>query len=407
MAFSTAVKGAGTGGKRKFDAHTWSIWANNLSKQGKHEEALSMLENAIDKNRMGTDQYLVLYNSAIDICGHVGKFGRAWKIFNDMKKRSIKPSERGTVSLLNSLAESISRRIQSEKIDEEAIWQQVLKIIGSETKEFSPYILNGLMKVCSRLESREKFEKIFPLTKPPQAADAISFTTALNFTARHGSYEDCLVLLNEMYERDLVPVENDITAILLSIRVEIMARKGKWSEEFKSLQLDRCQDVMALIDPTMIPSKKFTSVLLEVFMKLHSWKDAVKYINSRLIPLLEDSKSLKALDTHFDPYVFSLILTCLAHTGEAKETFSFFELLIAKKHHVRAEDIDALLLACKFGNLPRRADAFFRAHFYKKHGSLIPTKFTHDRLMSSLGDHKQLVDEHKEWFKQNHPDLIR
>lgn len=69
---------------KKFDAHTYSIWATEMSRRGKPEEALRMLENVLQERKVPRDNFTVMYNTAIDICGHHGKFNRAWKLFNDV-----------------------------------------------------------------------------------------------------------------------------------------------------------------------------------------------------------------------------------------------------------------------------------------------------------------------------------
>lgn len=74
--------------KRPFDAYTWSIWAKNMSERGKTDEAVSMLENVIAQKKLGGGTEAgprVLFNTAIDACGHAGKFNRAWSLFNDVR----------------------------------------------------------------------------------------------------------------------------------------------------------------------------------------------------------------------------------------------------------------------------------------------------------------------------------
>lgn len=78
---SKPIEGAGT---RKFDAHTWSIWAQQMATRGNIEDAVRMLENAVADRKVGHEQAQVLLNTAINICGHDGKFNRAWGIYNDV-----------------------------------------------------------------------------------------------------------------------------------------------------------------------------------------------------------------------------------------------------------------------------------------------------------------------------------
>lgn len=89
------------GGKkqtRRFDAHTYSIWAKEMAKRGKPDEAISLLENVIVKKKGNPRMVVeegkvirdprpsnVIFNTAIDVCGHAGKFNKAWTIFNDVK----------------------------------------------------------------------------------------------------------------------------------------------------------------------------------------------------------------------------------------------------------------------------------------------------------------------------------
>ena len=69
---------------RRFDSHTWSIWAQQMAKRGNVEDAVRMLENAVAERKIPSDQAQVLFNTAINICGHEGKYNRAWGLFNDV-----------------------------------------------------------------------------------------------------------------------------------------------------------------------------------------------------------------------------------------------------------------------------------------------------------------------------------
>lgn len=80
----TASKPAEGPTGRKFDAHTWSIWAQQMAARGNIEDAVRMLENAVADRKVGHEQAQVLLNTAINICGHDGKFNRAWGIYNDV-----------------------------------------------------------------------------------------------------------------------------------------------------------------------------------------------------------------------------------------------------------------------------------------------------------------------------------
>lgn len=71
-------------GSKRFDAHTWSIWAQQLAKKKNPEEALRMLENVVSDKKVPMSQQLPVFNTALDICGHHGKFNHAWNLFNDV-----------------------------------------------------------------------------------------------------------------------------------------------------------------------------------------------------------------------------------------------------------------------------------------------------------------------------------
>lgn len=69
---------------KRFDAHTWSIWAQQLSKRSSAEDALRMLDNVIVDKKVPIAQQLPIFNTALDICGHNGKFNHAWALYNDV-----------------------------------------------------------------------------------------------------------------------------------------------------------------------------------------------------------------------------------------------------------------------------------------------------------------------------------
>lgn len=428
---------------RRFDAHTYSIWAREMARRGKPEEAISLLENVIAKKRLNkpvaadaapdgktvrdpTPAKVAIFNTAIDVCGHAGKFGRAWSLYNDMKKRGLRPEERTVASMLNALAESIERRPESQ-VDSNRIWEKALQLsnaVGEEGR--STFLLNGLLKVASRLEEIERMRTIFPIKQIPAEADEISFTLALNLLARFGRVDEAAAYFAALETKmGSVLSWRPVAAMLTLIRRDVMKEDGKlaskeWRDGQAALAMgylgklnhggESSTDSSYTTQPIVI-----STLLLEICTKLHAWPAALSYISAWILPPVNQCGSLKAIRADIDEYVLSLALKCLANGPDpadaCRQTFALFERLLGRGFRPSTNDINALLMVCSRAKLEGRADAFFRAHFRKRHAVLKPDSHSVYHLMAALhanGDsaYVAMVRDHWEWLKEAHNGLF-
>jgi hypothetical protein len=206
-----------------------------------------------------------------------------------------------------------------------------------------------------------------------------------------------------------------VAAMLTLIRRDVM-KDGKlaskdWRDEKAALAMSYLAKlkVEAATQPIVI-----STLLLEICTKLHAWPTALSYISAWILPPLNQCGLLKEIRTDIDEYVLSLTLKCLANGPEAAEacrqTFALFERLLARGFRPSTNDINALLMVCSRAGLEGRADAFFRAHFRKKHAVLKPDQHSVYHLMAALhanGDtaYGEAVREHWHWIKEAHPQL--
>lgn len=319
-----------------------------------------------------------------------------------MKKRALKPNDRTVTSVLNALAESLATRNDIDAAATESVWNQAIKIAGDGP--WSSFVLNAMLKVCSRLGSLQKLEIIFPLASIPETADEISFTLVLNLLARHGTYNDCQVLLLEMLEKQIEPSTRDITAILISIKQELQRSKEEWTPKFRAEIAERVNTCLAMCKSELtIPVR---SLVLELFMKTRSWDIAADFVQTDIVPLVESCTQLRQQKDSLDSYILSMALKiCANHANGPVDVFSFYEKLLAKGLKPTGGNIEALLIACHAKNLPRRALSYFESNYKRKHSPLIPDERFIDALRKCFENKPVLWSEFVEWMKLKHPSI--
>jgi len=365
-----------------------------MAQRGKPDDALRMLENVVVEGKLQRKDWPSIYNTALDICGHLGRFSRAWKIFNDMKKRSVVPSERARVSVMNAMAESLHKG-QEQSTDVSEYWQNAIKIAGDEP--YSVFILNALIKIASRLESVEMLNQIFPVSNIPQNADAISFTTVLNLFARQGMYDDCLALITTMIERDMKLTEREYTALLLAIKFQVSRQKGAWTSEFRALQSTRVWDIFS--GGAEVMKIAMCSLALEIFSKIKDWDSAAKFVNENIRPKIIECTDLQAIRIEIDAFIIAMSLTTLANSNSPKQAFSLYEICLSKGLRPETGHIEALLLASKAMKSPKTAVSVYESAFKKKRFALKPTPRAERLFRESFSDSGQVMpEEYLKWF---------
>lgn len=385
---------------RRFDAYTYSIRAERMAKQGNTEEAISMLENAVADRKIDQSGYQALFNTAIDICGHGGRFNRAWGLFNDMKKRAVPPSERTAVSLLNALAESVAGQRKRGPVDVEEAWGRAVRIAGVPR---TAHVLNGLLKVCSRLGSLEKLQTVFPLDAVPPMADGISFTTVLGLLGRKGMVVEGQGLVQAMRDRGLGVSAKDSDALLLAVKNRLRGLPGTWSPSMRAQMAVHVLGLVSEAEPLPVST---LSLSLEALLMLKASKDACQLLEAKVLPQLGACTHVRRLAGQLDAHTAALALKCFAGAGSVHRTFSVYELLLQKGFRPATEHIDALLLACQVGGVPKRAEAVFSAAFQKKHATLVPSADSLRWLFGCLRGDPEAVQRHSQWVRARHPDLV-
>lgn len=317
-----------------------------------------------------------------------------------MKKRALKPNDRTVTSVLNALAESLATRKDIDAATIESVWSQAIKIAGDGP--WSAFVLNSLLKVCSRLGSLKKLETIFPLQNIPEVADEISFTLVLNLLARHGTYNDCQVLLLEMLEKQIDPSTRDITAVLISIKQELQNSKEDWSPKYRSEVAERVNTCLAMcMQDLTIPVR---SLVLELYMKIRSWDVAADFVKRDILPIIESCTHLKQKNDSLDSYILSMALKiCANNVNGPLCVFVLYEKLLAKGFKPAGGNIEALIIACHAKNLPRRALSYFESNYKRKHSPLVPDERFIEALRKCFEKEPVLWGETKDWLKLKHP----
>ncbi len=391
---------------RKFDAYTWSIWAGRMASQGKVEDALNMIENRVAEKKIPKSQLTALFNTAIDICGHHGKFNRAWKLFNDMKKRCVDPNERTVVSMVNALAEGVKQRQVVGQFNSNEIWNQGQQLVGQAD---SSYKLNALLKLSLRLGDDSKIRAIFPLANPPELANSISFSTVLHTLARSGSYDDCLVVILSMHESGFFPCKLDFVALMMAVKNDLSKTKGKWSDEMRQKTLSRMKEIIDLYFGQFqdSPTKQLLSLSIEISLMMKENTFAKHLFFEFIAPLIDKCRRLGEIGDHIDDHLITLSLSMLAKSKDAKLTFRFYEDLVKRGLRTNVDHVNALLSSCALENLGNRADAVFRANFMKRKAVLKPTKHTLQSTCQCLAYMSMKSQEEiSRWIKRTEPVLL-
>lgn len=455
--FSSLAQSAGKSKSkgRFFDAHTTSIWAENMAKRGAPPaDAIKMLLNRMDKRGVG--QRPELYNTAIDICGHNGMLMDAAQLLHRMIACNVSPNERTISSLLNTVAEH-SRTLNggdfhqppgrtssalvrdtesfpaldSFKVSSKAEAAQLaIKLYSSwlehAGEKASVHPFNALLKVIWRTGSVELLTSVMPVGKlkspldwcPPKL-DIISFTTAILACQSHPTTP--FYLAKEYWiacNQAGIPIDTAISHAMLKV---LLAEQKSLNSKLLKPELEQRHAVLGEISTLIMSTSSdvpvwVVNVFLEVCHRLAYRKAGLHLWKEKLLPFLETTKSMskakKLLDDHTIVHVFLTLLK----DSNAKAIFPLWDQLEKVfGMQITPRILNVLLKACQETDDRELGESIFYHYVKRGKSALQPDHMTLYQLLTNIrydGKLHRLAQKEParkiiEYFVNNHREMLQ
>lgn len=429
--------------KRHFDQYTISIWAKNMVQRGgSTQEALRLLMNRMDSGR--ARHTTVLYNTALDICGHKGMLLEAGQIFHQMVAKNVRANDRTITSLLNCIAEhSIglpfadknyytnsllspqsgdTMELKDSELPGLAAFRIVNKREAAELaiKLYSSWIeyskatlhpFNALLKVLWRTGSGDLLSFIFPVNNSkgenqnddyssgvvwmPPKTDVVSYTTAI-LACQFNLAQTFPTVINywKAFLHSKIPIDSGIISAILSVlhrelcnskvrlpRVSLESRRGILLEVGGILS-DQLEKVPV----------KTSNLFLNVALGLGCYELGLKYWNLKLYPILVNNSSMVKSKGSINEETILLLFSHYMKVGNASEVLNAFEMFQRRfGMHVSTRLLNLTLASCRRLNDSRVQVQRLFETFCKKFRTVTPDSETLYQLLLATSENTSLT----------------
>ncbi|XP_061626324.1 pentatricopeptide repeat-containing protein 1, mitochondrial [Phyllopteryx taeniolatus] len=135
---------------RRNTTYWYFLQCKKLIKAGKLQEALEMFErDMLHGEKLQPQEYN--YSVLIGGCGRAGQLQKAFKLYNDLKKRGLEASDATYTSLFNACAESPHRRValeQALKLEQELRRKNLTLSVATYHAVLKTHSLNNNLHAC-------------------------------------------------------------------------------------------------------------------------------------------------------------------------------------------------------------------------------------------------------------------
>ncbi|XP_070581267.1 pentatricopeptide repeat-containing protein 1, mitochondrial-like isoform X2 [Ptychodera flava] len=198
--------------------HTPIWYGNQMKKLVKHrklKEAIEMLETRmLTEDRVHPTEYN--YNVLIGACGRAGYTKKAFKLYNDMKRRGLSPSDVTYTALINACAQS-----PWPKTDGLSRLNKLRALLDAKSVKLNAISYRSLIKAYAKcgdiLSAFQTFDEMI-FAKHPAVTDSFNALLMACIEEKDSGFRMALQVWQQMHARSIKPATQTYNLLLRAVR---------------------------------------------------------------------------------------------------------------------------------------------------------------------------------------------
>jgi len=431
--------------KRRFDAHTISIWSKGMVERGgSTDTALSTLLGRMADGRL--PHTTPLYNTALSICAKKGLLSEAARILHQMVGRNVRTDEYSVSSVLNAIAEHAKTLPHSENRESGSVKEMISQACGmpgleafdlkskgeaidlamkvytswvnyKNNRGSSIYPFNVLLKVIAIAGHKDVLPKIFP---PGPSTDCSWIPKQLDkftFTAAIAACQDDFLLALRYWQAYLERGEPDLKLVkrmTLVLIHELNARR----REIGADEIKRRKEFVQELFPMLLkaveePIVEVYSNVLFLALRLGLHEEGLGLWKQVLMSVIQKNNSFKKSKQYVNDASVVAICGILIKKKQSSEALDTIEMLRRDYGmHISTSILNVMLRAYRQLGQTDMAGLSFKKYAQRKDADK-PDMRTMQQIILCIAEDGRLAKKDRDerigriadWFRTHHSDI--